>query len=93
MQSHAILQDRFAVGRDGYGEARGESGGLFEFEVRIQHRPIAANGFVDDDRDGIGLVVAQRNFVFHFHAVRAQALEIGLFALGDHVEGVADVEV
>ena len=37
-------------------------------------------------------VVAQGDFEFHFVDVGGDFLEVGLFVLGDDVEGVADVD-
>ena len=69
----------------------GEGGGFGEFVAGIQHLPVAADGFVYLDGDGTVFVIPQSNFVFHFPGVGVDFLEVGLFALGDYVEGVADV--
>ena len=44
------------------------------------------------DGDGDVFVVAQGDFEFHFVDVGGDFLEVGLFAFGDDVEGVADVD-
>src|ERR1035437_1348804 len=57
--SHPVLEERITIGRHRHGESRGKRCGLFEFESRIEHGPIAADGFVHKHCNGIGLVVAQ----------------------------------
>src|SRR5437899_6173586 len=55
-----------------------------------KHLPIAANGFVYLDGNRRVLVIAQGDFKFHLPQPAAEALVVRLFALADHVKGVAD---
>src|SRR5215469_3688877 len=58
--------------------------------VRVgEHFPVTADGFVYFDNDGRILVIAQRDFKFHFPGVVVDAFVVGLFALGDDVKSVA----
>src|SRR6266446_2869399 len=86
-----VLEDGGAILGDGHLELGGPGGGLGEFVGGGEHFPIAADGLVDLDGDGRVLVVAQSDLEFHFPDMRVDALVIGLLALGDDVEGVADV--
>src|SRR5690348_3548240 len=88
----AVAQDGSAVFVDGDLELSGESGGLGVLVGGVEHFPVAADGLVDLDGDGRVLVVAQSDFKFHFPSVRVDALVVGLLALGDDVESVADMD-
>src|SRR6266446_4852358 len=91
--AHTILQHRRAVFIDRHLELRGERGGLREFVRRADHLPISANWFVHLDGDGRILMIPQRDLILKFvQAVGASPI-IGLFALGDDVKRVADVQV
>jgi hypothetical protein len=60
---------------------------------RPQDLPGAANRLVDLDRHRDRLVVTQRDLEFHLVNVGRDLLEVGLLALADDVEGVADLQV
>src|SRR5882762_2749014 len=89
---HTILQHRRAVFIDRHLELRGERGGLREFVRRADHLPISANWFVYLNSDGRVLVIPQRDLVLEFVEAVGELLIIGLFALGDDVKRVADVQ-
>src|ERR1700730_958564 len=87
----AVFEDGGAVFVDGDAELGAPGGGLGELVGGGEHVPIAADGLVDLDGDGRVLVIAQGYLEFHLPDVGVDALVVGLFALGDYVEGVADV--
>src|SRR5882672_173301 len=90
--AHAVLQDRRAIFVDRHLKLRGKRGGLREFIRRADHLPISANRFVHLDGDGRVFVIPQRDLVLEFVQPVGELLIIGLFALGDDVKRVADVQ-
>src|SRR6266403_246145 len=86
-----VLEDGGAILGDGHLELGGPGGGLGEFVRGGEHFPVAADGLVDLDGDGRVLVVAQGDLEFHLPDASRDALVVGLLALGDDIEGVADV--
>src|SRR5882672_9960556 len=90
--AHAVLQDRRAIFVDRHLKLRGKRGGLREFICRADHLPISADRFVDLDGDGRVFVIPQRDLILEFVQPVGELLVIGLFALGDDVKGVADVQ-
>lgn len=91
VSSDAVLQDRGAVFVHGDEKLSGEGGGFGEFVAGIQHLPVATDWLVYLDGDGAIFVITQGNFIFHFPGVRVDFLEVGLLALRDYIEGVADM--
>src|SRR6266436_6306605 len=87
----AVLEDGGAILVDGDAKSCGPGGGLGEFVGGGEHLPIAADGFVDLDGDGRVLGVAQAALEFPFPEMRVDALVICLLAIGDDVEGVAEM--
>ena len=92
MDADAVFEDRRGVGGDGNLELGGECGGFGEFVGGAEHFPFAADRLVDFDGDGRVLVIAESNFVFEFPCVGVDVFVVGLLALSDDVESVADVD-
>src|ERR1700730_5441924 len=84
----AVFEDGGAVFVDGDAELGGPGGGLGELVGGGEHVPIAADGLVDLDGYGRVLVIAESDLEFHLPQAVAEALVVGLLALGDYVEGV-----
>ena len=71
---------------------RCKRGRLGEFVRRADHFPISANRFVRFDDDRNVLVIPQSDLVLEFVQAVGEFSVVGLFALGDDVERVADVQ-
>src|SRR6059036_718336 len=78
---HAVFERRLAVGRHRHVEPGRERRCLLVLVIRLEHRPIAAQGLVYFSRDGLGLVVAQRDLIRHLVSVVGQDLVISLLPL------------
>jgi CubicO group peptidase (beta-lactamase class C family) len=90
---HPVPQHGRPVHRDRHHELRRPRFRLRPLVRRLEHAPRAADRLVHLDRDRRGLVIAKRDLVLNFVHARRDLLEVGLLALADDVERVADLEV
>ena len=88
---NAVLEDRGSILRDGHLKLGGEGSRFLEIISVRKHLPAAANRFVHFDGDRRVLVVAESDFIFHLPGLVVDALVVDLFALGNDIEGIADV--